>query len=79
MTATVVCERHKSHVTVEMYMFELFIVLPSDAGSMAAACKLVKQLNCDIVECVVVVELTDLKGREKITEKLFSLIEFSGE
>ena len=55
MTATVVCERHKSHVTVEMDMFELFIVLPSDA------------------------ELTDLKGREKITEKLFSLIEFSGE
>jgi len=51
----------------------------SITGTMAAACKLIKQLECDIVECVVVIELTDLKGRDKLTDKIFSLTTYSGE
>ncbi|KAI0217800.1 Adenine phosphoribosyltransferase [Lamellibrachia satsuma] len=53
--------------------------LLATGGTMAAACQLVKQLKCDIVECVVAIELTDLKGRDKLTEKLFTLTTYSGE
>ncbi|KAK2182229.1 hypothetical protein NP493_362g02005 [Ridgeia piscesae] len=53
--------------------------LLATGGTMAAACKLIKQLECDIVECVVVIELTDLKGRDKLTDKIFSLTTYSGE
>ncbi|MBW2296792.1 MAG: adenine phosphoribosyltransferase, partial [Deltaproteobacteria bacterium] len=45
-----------------------------------AAVKLVKKLGGDILECGFIVELPDLKGREKIKgEKVFSICEFEGE
>jgi adenine phosphoribosyltransferase len=47
---------------------------------MNAARNLVKKLEGKIVECAVVVELPELKGREKIKgEKIFSIVKFEGE
>ena len=47
---------------------------------MAAARNLVKKLGGNIVECAFIVDLIDLKGREKLTgENIFSVVEFEGE
>lgn len=54
--------------------------LIATGGTIEAAVKLVKNLGGDIVECAFVVELPDLKGREKIQdEKIFAICEFEGE
>jgi adenine phosphoribosyltransferase len=54
--------------------------LIATGGTMEAAVKLVKELGGDIVECAFIVELPDLKGREKIKDqKVFTLCEFEGE
>ncbi len=54
--------------------------LIATGGTIEAAVKLVRQLGGDIVECAFVVELPDLKGREKIKDlKVFTLCEFEGE
>ncbi|MBU1170241.1 MAG: adenine phosphoribosyltransferase [Proteobacteria bacterium] len=54
--------------------------LIATGGTMEAAVKLVKKLGGDIVECAFIVELPDLKGREKIKDqKIFTLCEFEGE
>jgi len=71
------CDICKHEWYFEMPMWKLIMI--SITGTMAAACKLIKQLECDIVECVVVIELTDLKGRDKLTDKIFSLTTYSGE
>ena len=54
--------------------------LLATGGTMNAARNLVKKLHGDIVECACVVELPELKGREKIKgEKIFSIVKFEGE
>jgi len=54
--------------------------LIATGGTIAAAVKLVEQLGGTIVECAFIVELPDLKGREKIpTQNVFSMVEFEGE
>ena len=54
--------------------------LIATGGTCAAAINLVKRLGGEIVECAFVVELTDLKGTEKLKgHKAFSLVKFEGE
>ena len=54
--------------------------LIATGGTMEAAITLVKKLGADIVECAFVVELPDLKGREKIKDQnIFTLCEFEGD
>jgi adenine phosphoribosyltransferase len=54
--------------------------LIATGGTIGAAVNLVKKLGGDIVECGFVVELPDLKGREKIKgQQVFSMCKFEGE
>ena len=54
--------------------------LIATGGTIAAAVKLVEQLGGQIIECAFIVELPDLKGREKISNQaIFSMVEFEGE
>jgi len=54
--------------------------LIATGGTVAAAIKLVEKLGGNVVECAFVIELTDLKGREKLNgTKVFSLVQFEGE
>ena len=46
------------------------------AGTLAAACKVLKELKVKIHECIVVIELAELKGREKVSTPIFSLLTF---
>ncbi|XP_067574893.1 adenine phosphoribosyltransferase isoform X1 [Pseudorca crassidens] len=46
-------------------------------GTMRAACELLGQLQAQVLECVSLVELTSLKGREKLgTVPFFSLLQY---
>ena len=42
--------------------------LLATGGTMKAACDLVKAVNCTVAACFVIIELTFLKGREKLPE-----------
>ena len=54
--------------------------LIATAGTCKAAVDLIKGLGGEIVECAFIVELPDLKGREKIPDiPLFSLVCFEGD
>ncbi len=54
--------------------------LIATGGTIEAAVKLVKKLGGKIVECAFIVELPDLKGRDKIKdEKIFAICEFEGD
>ena len=54
--------------------------LLATGGTMEAACRLVEQVDAEIVGCGFVVELVDLKGREKLTQyPIMSLVEFEGD
>lgn len=54
--------------------------LLATGGTMEAACRLVEQVGGAIIGCAFVVELTDLKGRDKLTNyPIFKLIDFEGE
>ncbi len=54
--------------------------LMATGGTISAAAKLVEKLGGDVFECSFVLELPDLKGREKLgNRKAFSIIEFEGE
>ena len=54
--------------------------LIATGGTVAAAIKLVERLGGEVIECAFVVELPELKGREKIKDyNVFSLVEFEGE
>lgn len=53
--------------------------LIATGGTVLATIKLVELLGGEVVECAFLVELIDLKGREKLKDfKMFSLIEFKG-
>ena len=54
--------------------------LIATGGTIGATVNLLTQLGADIVECAFVVELPDLKGREKIHGcKVYSITKFEGE
>jgi adenine phosphoribosyltransferase len=54
--------------------------LMATGGTIAAAVNLVEKLGGVIVECAFVVELPDLKGKQKLgNRQVFSIIEFEGE
>ncbi len=54
--------------------------LLATGGTIGAAVNLVEKLGGDIIECAFVIELPDLKGKEKLgNRKAFSIIEFEGE
>ena len=54
--------------------------LIATGGTIAAAVSLVEKLGGEVVECAFIVELPDLKGREKIKGcKVFAITEFEGE
>jgi adenine phosphoribosyltransferase len=54
--------------------------LMATGGTISAAVNLVEKLGGDIMECAFVIELPDLKGRQKIAnQSLYSILEFEGE
>jgi adenine phosphoribosyltransferase len=54
--------------------------LLATGGTMKAACQLVEKLGGTVAGCAFVVELPELKGREKLTDyELFKLVDFEGE
>lgn len=54
--------------------------LIATGGTVEAAVKLLEKLGGEIVECAFVIDLPDLKGREKIKDyKVYTLMEFEGE
>jgi adenine phosphoribosyltransferase len=54
--------------------------LIATGGTVCAACRLVEKLKGRIEEIAFIIELPDLKGREKLKGyKVFSMIEFEGE
>jgi adenine phosphoribosyltransferase len=56
--------------------------LIATAGTSVAAANLIQRLGGEIVECSFVVELPDLKGRERLEKKglkVFSLVQFEGD
>lgn len=54
--------------------------LIATGGTLKATIKLVEQLGGEVVECAFLVELPDLKGREKLKGyNIFSLMEFEGD
>jgi adenine phosphoribosyltransferase len=54
--------------------------LIATAGTASAARNLVKKLGGKIVECAFIIELIDLRGRDKLKgENVYSVVEFEGE
>ena len=54
--------------------------LIATGGTAEASCKLIEKLQGKVVECAFVIELPDLKGKEKLSRyPVFSLIKFNGE
>ncbi len=54
--------------------------LIATAGTATAARNLVKRLGAEVVECAFIIELVDLKGRDKLKgESIYSVVEFEGE
>lgn len=54
--------------------------LMATGGTIAASAALVEKLGGEILECAFVIELPDLKGREKLENRnCFAIIEFEGE
>jgi len=54
--------------------------LIATGGTILAATQLVEKLGGEIIECAFVIDLPDLKGKEKIKDyNVFTLTEFEGE
>ncbi len=54
--------------------------LIATGGTISAAVKLVEQLGGKVLECAFLIDLPELKGKEKIKGyKIFTMIEFEGE
>lgn len=54
--------------------------LIATGGTIGATVELVRKLGGDIIECSFLIELPDLKGRERINGcKVFAMMEFEGE
>jgi adenine phosphoribosyltransferase len=60
------------------------IILADDliatGGTSLAACKLIEKAGGEVIECAFVIDLPELKGKEKLKpRKVFTLVEFDGE
>ena len=76
---TAVVEIHKDAIKIGQRVLIVDDLLAT-GGTVLAAIRLVESLGGKILECAVVVELPELKGREKLKGyNLFSLVEFEGE
>jgi adenine phosphoribosyltransferase len=53
--------------------------LIATGGTCAAAGKLIERLGGNVVECAFIVELPELKGREKIKWPIYKIVDFEGE
>ena len=54
--------------------------LIATGGTSLAACQLIEKLGGEIVECAFIVDLPDLKGKEKLKPRsVYCLVEFEGE
>lgn len=54
--------------------------LIATGGTMYAATQLVEQLGGEVVECAFIIDLPELKGKEKLRDyEIFTLMEFEGE
>jgi 5'-methylthioadenosine phosphorylase len=72
-------EIHKDSITKGQKVL-LIDDLIATGGTALASCKLIEQLQGEIIECCFVIELPDLKGREKLSRySINSLIKFEGE
>lgn len=50
--------------------------LLATGGSLDAAIQLVEQCSATVVECDVIIELSDLKGKDKFTTPVYSLVKY---
>lgn len=50
--------------------------LLATGGSMSAAVQLLKSVAADVVECLVIIELTSLKGRDKVGVPIHSFLKY---
>jgi 5'-methylthioadenosine phosphorylase len=54
--------------------------LIATGGTALASCQLIEKLGGEIVECAFIVDLPDLKGKEKLSpRRVFAIVEFEGE
>jgi len=54
--------------------------LIATGGTAAASCKLIEKLGGEIIGCGFIIDIPDLKGKEKISKyPVFSIVEFEGE
>jgi adenine phosphoribosyltransferase len=53
--------------------------LIATGGTAKAACELVSVLGGEVVECAFVIELSFLKGREKLGCRSFSILRYDSE
>ena len=54
--------------------------LIATGGTCSAATQLIEKLGGEIIECAFVIDLPDLKGKEKLKKyKIFTMIEFEGD
>ncbi|KAJ8303294.1 hypothetical protein KUTeg_019690 [Tegillarca granosa] len=50
--------------------------LLATGGTMKAACQLMDKVKAKVLDCLVVIELTDLNGRQKVPYQMSSLIKY---
>lgn len=50
--------------------------LLATGGTMTAAVQLLKSVGADVVECLVIIELTSLKGRDKVGVPVHSFVQY---
>lgn len=50
--------------------------LLATGGTLNAACQLVEQVGGQVVRSLIVIELVDLKGRDKLPVEVTSLVQF---
>jgi adenine/guanine phosphoribosyltransferase-like PRPP-binding protein len=60
-------------MAVNLTALELNVLV---SGSLNAACQLVQKLHATVLECLVIMELVDLKGRENVRAPVHSLLQF---
>ena len=76
---TAVIEVHKDAITPGMKVI-LFDDLIATGGTIKAAAELVEELGGEVVECLFLMELVDLGGREVLKDyRVESVVQFEGE
>jgi len=74
-----VVEMHKDAISIGQKVL-LIDDLIATGGTALAACKLIEKAGGEILECAFVIDLPELKGKEKLfPRKVFALVEFEGE